>query len=149
MSTLVTVILVVVLVVSVVPVAFIIVGMSQSGARQRARLAQRTPNPMPMPPDVQEQARDLYLTNIQANKVEALRLIRAHTGVGLREAQMIANALAAGLPMPGGRAGQLNDDLATRARALKAAGRTEQAVFLVRGETGMDQSAAEAFIDAL
>lgn len=40
-------------------------------------------------------------------------------------------------------------DLADRARALKAAGRTEQAIHLVRGETGMDEAQAVAFVNSL
>ncbi|MBB2910517.1 hypothetical protein FHS43_001780 [Streptosporangium becharense] len=40
-------------------------------------------------------------------------------------------------------------DLATRVRELKSAGRTEQAVHLVRGETGMGRREAELFVDGL
>ena len=40
-------------------------------------------------------------------------------------------------------------DLATRVRELKAAGRAEQAIHLVRGETGMGQREAELFLDSL
>ena len=39
--------------------------------------------------------------------------------------------------------------LATRVRNLKEMGRTEQAVFLVRGETGMDESEAIRFVSSL
>ncbi|MEV7966908.1 hypothetical protein AB0O34_13125 [Sphaerisporangium sp. NPDC088356] len=40
-------------------------------------------------------------------------------------------------------------DLATRVRELKAAGRQEQAVYLVRGETGMDSREAHLFVDSI
>ncbi|WP_157253535.1 hypothetical protein [Nonomuraea typhae] len=40
-------------------------------------------------------------------------------------------------------------DLAWRVRDMKAAGRTEQAVFLVRGETGMGEDDARRFVNSL
>ena len=41
------------------------------------------------------------------------------------------------------------EDLAARVRRLKADGRRDQAIFLVRGETGMDHDEASAFVDAI
>ncbi|GAA4576399.1 hypothetical protein [Planotetraspora kaengkrachanensis] len=38
-------------------------------------------------------------------------------------------------------------DLATKVRGLKSQGRYEQAVFLVRGETGFSEDAARSFVD--
>ncbi|GAA4583615.1 hypothetical protein GCM10023194_21430 [Planotetraspora phitsanulokensis] len=38
-------------------------------------------------------------------------------------------------------------DLATKVRGLKNQGRYEQAVFLVRGETGFSEDAARSFVD--
>jgi uncharacterized MAPEG superfamily protein len=38
-------------------------------------------------------------------------------------------------------------DLATKVRGLKSQGRYEQAVFLVRGETGFSEDAARTFVD--
>lgn len=101
-------------------------------------LARLTPDLLPpVPAHVQQEARTLWATG---RKVAAIKLVRDHTGLGLKEAKLLTEALGAGLAAP---------DLATRVRGLKAAGRTEQAVFLVRGETGMDQTAAEAFVNAL
>ncbi|MFG6194036.1 hypothetical protein [Nonomuraea sp. JJY05] len=57
--------------------------------------------------------------------------------------------------IPGRKAGRRQTyaaappDLATRVRLLKQAGRIEQAIFLVRGETGMGQDEAIRFINAL
>ncbi|OUC82557.1 hypothetical protein CA984_41195, partial [Streptosporangium minutum] len=48
------------------------------------------------------------------------------------------------LPPPGYGA-----DLATRVRLLKTAGRSAQAVLLVRGETGMSEPDAQRFVDAI
>ncbi|MEU0570464.1 hypothetical protein ABZ297_34445 [Nonomuraea sp. NPDC005983] len=41
------------------------------------------------------------------------------------------------------------NDLAARVRWLKTSGRTEQAIHLVCGETGMDQMAATRFVESL
>ncbi|GAA2776076.1 hypothetical protein [Nonomuraea dietziae] len=51
------------------------------------------------------------------------------------------------LPQPPPRLHQA--DLATRVRELKAAGREQQAVHLVIGETGMTQGEAQTFVQAL
>lgn len=113
-------------------------------------LARLTPDLLPpVPAHVQQEARTLWATG---RKVAAIKLVRDHTGLGLKEAKLLTEALGAGLAAPSaptGTAGLAAPDLATRVRGLKAAGRTEQAVFLVRGETGMDQTAAEAFVNAL
>ncbi|MGP3919210.1 hypothetical protein [Nonomuraea sp. 10N515B] len=42
-----------------------------------------------------------------------------------------------------------SDDLVDQARELKALGQIQEAVFLVRGETGMSQSAAARFVNRL
>jgi hypothetical protein len=104
------------------------------GGGMSPRQAYSRPLP-PLPVDLQERARALCL---EGKTVHAVKLIRDETGLGLKEAKDLADALRAG-PV----------DLASRARELKAAGRTEQAIFLVRGETGMDQRDAEAFVATL
>ena len=116
----------------------------RAGARPAGPLAWRSPGLMPpVSADLQHRVRDLYAEN---KKIEAIKLIREQTGLGLKEAKELGDALASGQPVPPGHAGP---DLASRVRALKASGRAEQAVFLVRGETGMGQSEAERFVDAV
>lgn len=93
--------------------------------------------------DLQNRVRALCVSH---KKIHAIKLIRQETGLGLLEAKIIAEAVEAGRALPGGPA---RPDLAFRVRELKAAGRTEQAIFLVRGETGMGQTEAETFVNAI
>ncbi|MEU4408668.1 ribosomal protein L7/L12 [Streptosporangium sp. NPDC023963] len=106
----------------------------------------------------------------QGRKIQAIKELRQYTGLGLKESKAIVDAVAAGHDMwshplmsgfrparpivpPGagaaGAAAVTGPDLATRVRELKAAGRAEQAVYLVRGETGMGEHEAELFVDTL
>ncbi|WP_283136093.1 ribosomal protein L7/L12 [Rhizohabitans arisaemae] len=81
-------------------------------------------------------------------KIQAIKLIREETGLGLKQAKHVADQMEAGRYVPPRRAVAV-PDLATRVRELTAAGRTEQAIHLIRGETGMGQDEAEHFIQAL
>ncbi|MEU6431850.1 ribosomal protein L7/L12 [Microbispora sp. NPDC046973] len=99
----------------------------------------------PVSADLQHRVRELYADN---KKIEAIKLVREQTGLGLKEAKDLTEALASGRPLPVAPA-HGRPDLASRVRELKAAGRGEQAVFLVRGETGMGQSEAERFVEAI
>lgn len=94
-----------------------------------------------------------FLTRGQ--KIHAIKVVREQTGMGLKDAKdyvdaMVGGGLAPALPeavswgqQPGG--GLLSE----RARTFKAAGDLASAVALVRAETGMSQSEAERFINAL
>ncbi|MFF0248768.1 hypothetical protein ACWDR9_29375 [Streptosporangium sandarakinum] len=137
-----------------VPAAFLI------GVIRRANRGSVTSAPRPRldPAELHRQATIL----ITAGKtIQAVKLVREQTGLGLADAKRYTDDLAAGRPPyraplhPGPAASgpvaapQPAADLATRVRHLKAAGRAEQAVFLVRGETGMDEADAERFVDSL
>ncbi|GII61155.1 hypothetical protein Skr01_12400 [Sphaerisporangium krabiense] len=112
----------------------------------------------PQPGDLQGQ---VYALVAQGKKIPAIKLVREHTGLGLADAKAYVDALAASRPVPPAVARKLapprqaavpappREDLATRVRALKADGRAEQAVYLVRGETGMGRQEAEAFVQQL
>ncbi|GAA3231304.1 hypothetical protein [Nonomuraea helvata] len=50
---------------------------------------------------------------------------------------------------PAAQPGRSQEDLATRVRRLKQEGRTDQAIHLVIGETGMGHSEATQFVNAL
>lgn len=118
----------------------------RAGGRPTADLAWRTPGFLPPLSDhLQERVRELGV----GRKVEAIRLIRQETGLGLKEAKTVADAIFANrfVPTPPERPG--TGDLASRVQQLKAAGRAEQAIYLVRGETGMSQEQAEAFVNLL
>ncbi|MFF3665594.1 ribosomal protein L7/L12 [Microtetraspora malaysiensis] len=139
--------IVVIVLVMAVALTIVIVLAARAGARPSARLAWRTPGLMPpIPRDLQERVRELCA---EGKKIHAIKALRDGTGLSLKEAKDVVDALDAGrsvpTPQPDGQPG----DLASRVRELKAAGRAEQAVFLVRGETGMSQTEAETFVDAL
>ncbi|MEU8171659.1 ribosomal protein L7/L12 [Microbispora hainanensis] len=136
----------VVLAVIVIALVGVAVAAVRAGARPSGPLAWRSPGLLPpVSADLQHRVRDLYAEN---KKIEAIKLIREQTGLGLKEAKDLAETLAAGRPLPVAP-DHAQPDLASRVRELKAAGRGEQAVFLVRGETGMGQAEAERFVDAI
>lgn len=103
-----------------------------------------------------EQVRALTADN---KLIQAVKLVRELTGVGLKEAKdtaeairdgryavppaPLANPAAASAAAPGG------PDLASRARALKAAGQWHVASALVTAETGMAKAEADRFVAAL
>ncbi|MEU9889057.1 ribosomal protein L7/L12 [Sphaerisporangium sp. NPDC051011] len=117
------------------------------------------------PPNLDDLGRQAYALTAQGKKIHAIKLVRQRTGIGLKDAKDYVEAVAEGRPVPpavarllrmparppiaDAPAGPPRGDLATRARGLKADGRTDQAVFLVRGETGMGQEEAEAFVRQL
>jgi hypothetical protein len=109
------------------------------------------PAPRLGPAELHHRVQDL---TAQGRAIEAIKLIRDQTGLGLADAKRYADDVAAGrAPLrPGGmqeiprRGGA---DLADRVRELKTAGRAEQALFLVRGETGMAEADARRFVDAI
>jgi len=101
----------------------------------------------------------------QGQKIQAIKELRQYTGLGLKEAKDVVDAVAMGRDlwshplMARFRAAHpvespssiaiTGPDLATRVRELKAVGRAEQAIHLVRGETGMGEREAELFVEAL
>ncbi|WP_245656582.1 ribosomal protein L7/L12 [Microtetraspora fusca] len=138
--------MVIILVVVVVLVTVIVLA-ARAGARPSTQLAWRTPGLMPpISSDLQERVRELCA---EGKKIHAIKAVREGTGLGLKEAKDIVDALDAGRPVPVVDPSAPRGDLASRVRELKAAGRAEQAVFLVRGETGMTQAEAEIFVNAL
>ncbi|MEV0195249.1 ribosomal protein L7/L12 [Nonomuraea sp. NPDC050691] len=106
------------------------------------------------PQELDARVRHLAATGQQ---IHAIKLLRQHTGMGLKQAKDAVDGLAHGRPIhhpalrpqPARHTSDHSGDLAARVRALKGDGRTEQAVFLVRGETGMDHDEATAFVDAV
>ncbi|MBN6054878.1 ribosomal protein L7/L12, partial [Nonomuraea sp. RK-328] len=121
------------------------------GARGRAPSGITRPA---SPQELDARVRHLAATG---QPIHAIKLLRQHTGMGLKEAKDAVDGLAHGRPIrhpalqphTTTQAARHTTDLAARVRALKADGRTEQAVFLVRGETGMDHDEATAFVDSV
>lgn len=132
-----------------------------AGKRGRAVSGGRVPAMPPTPQGLYETVTGLTR---QRQKIQAIKELRRYTGLGLKEAKAVVDAVAAGHdmwshPLMSGfrpahpvvppNAAVTGPDLATRVRGLKAAGRSEQAIHLVRGETGMGEREAELFVETL
>lgn len=97
-----------------------------------------------------EQARELVA---QGRAIEAIKLVRDRTGLGLREAKEAVDALAAGatasapaLPRPTPGAGAA---LEAEARALLAEDRKLEAIKLVRDRAGLGLREAKEYVERL
>ncbi|GLW06901.1 hypothetical protein Misp01_20310 [Microtetraspora sp. NBRC 13810] len=113
------------------------------------RTGHRPPPVQAVPADLREQLLRLCAQN---RRIEAIKVARARIpGLGLKQAKDLVEALHAGAVLSPATPDAITPapDLAGRARTLKAEGHTEQAIFLVRGETGMSHAEAVAFVDSL
>jgi hypothetical protein len=84
--------------------------------------------------------------------VYAVKVVRDRTGMGLKEAKDVVDAVRKGRYVPPtapATASKPGTSLAVRARALKAGGDWHTATALVMVETGMTESEAGRFIAAL
>lgn len=147
----------------VVAILFAVVLMIVIGIVMAARKGNQMPMPTPMP--TPQGLHELVTGLVRAGRrIEAIKELRRHTGLSLRDAKVTIDGVAMGhdlwshpamtrfkaaQPTALPHTGLAGPDLATRVRELKAAGRAEQAVYLVRGETGMGEREAELFVEAL
>ncbi|WP_155336656.1 hypothetical protein [Acrocarpospora corrugata] len=137
----------VIIVIAIIIIAGVIGLALRAGARPSATLAWRTPGFLPpIPEHLQE--RILELT-AEGRGLDAIRLLRQETGLGLREARTITAAIKAGRYTPTTPERPGDGDLAFRVQELKAAGHTDHAIELVRTETGMTRDQAETFVSLI
>jgi ribosomal protein L7/L12 len=96
------------------------------------------------------QARLLELV-AQGKKIQAIKDLRAATGLGLKEAKDAVDAMAAGHDISGVILPRLDVPATTeeRARELIAQGRKIQAIKLIRAETGLGLKEAKDVADGL
>jgi hypothetical protein len=94
----------------------------------------------PLPPEAVSHLQHLLAGR---QKIQAIKEIRALTGLGLKEAKDLADAIEAGNYHPA------TTPLSDRVRAFESAGDHASALALVRAETGMTTTEAERFIQAL
>lgn len=128
-----------------------------AGAFPAGGAAPYQPGIAPLPPQVLAQVQALLAGGKEIN---AIKLVRQYTRMGLKDAKDYVEAMAAGGPAPAfpgafpgaapwagppGGGGTLSE----RVRALRTGGDPAAAVALVRAETGMGQAEAERFVDAL
>ncbi|MFI6458590.1 hypothetical protein ACIBF6_44475 [Streptosporangium amethystogenes] len=149
----------------IVAILFAVILVVVIGVVMAARKGGQTPMPVPMQTPTPQGLHELVTGLVRAGRrIEAIKELRGHTGLSLRDAKMIIDGVVAGhdlwshpamirfkpaQPTALPHTGAAGPDLATRVRELKAAGRAEQAVHLVRGETGMGEREAELFVEAL
>jgi Ribosomal protein L7/L12 C-terminal domain len=150
------------LLILLVILAVIVVMVRVSGREKKPR---DKPSPgralsTPVPAELQSQIRTLAAAD---QRIQAIKLLREATGLGLLDAKNAVDAIAAGraLPTPDAppraelpradlpRADLPRADLAYRARSLVSAGRGDEAVRLVATETGMSAPEADAFVRSL
>ena len=82
-------------------------------------------------------------------KIEAIKLYRAASGVGLAEAKKAVEALAAGRPVGGAPMEAASNDDIDAIEAAVFAGEKIQAIRLYRDATGEGLKEAKDFIDAV
>ncbi|MEV0274131.1 ribosomal protein L7/L12 [Hamadaea sp. NPDC050747] len=141
------------LLVGVAIVAFLL-GRASKGRRPddlvSDQLAARSPAP---PRSAADSHEDLAALLARGQKIQAIKLYRERTGVGLKEAKNAVEAMAAGRvpfavrPPLAGRPPA--DEVAAQAADLKARGQIIQAIKLVREKTGLGLKEAKDFVDAL
>lgn len=117
----------------------------RTGGTPRAGRAAPRPLTVAIPAELQSRLRALAAAD---QRIQAIKLLREETGLGLLEAKHAVDAIAAGtvLPTPGPAP---RADLAYRARSLVSEGREADAVRLVATETGMSAPEATTFVRAL
>lgn len=97
------------------------------------------------PPELEGHIRDLVASG---QKIYAVKLVREQTGLGLKAALAMVENVAGQRPRQA-LPSYDRPDLASRVRELKALGRTQQAIHLVCGETGMTEDEATTFVNSL
>ncbi|MEV4892365.1 ribosomal protein L7/L12 [Nonomuraea sp. NPDC055795] len=122
----------------------------------------RRGEPKPPPPSLRSAAdteQEVLRLLQQGKTIQAIKIVRERTRLGLKEAKDLVEDVAAGRrrltdhPAFAGMRPSLSrrptGDLAGRVRDLVAEGHRQQAIYLVRGETGMGEEEAELFITSL
>lgn len=102
--------------------------------------------PMPLPEETRARAAVLL---DEGRSADAAQTIHEDTGLGLEQAERhVANMLAAARIRANDNLWP-DDQLADRVSELVAAGRSEQAILLIRGETGMSHADSENLMNEL
>lgn len=85
----------------------------------------------------------------QGKQIQAIRELRQHTGMGLKEAKLYVDALGTTGEPPAPPSEELSLAAMAQVRELLAAGKTIQAVKLVREDTGWGLKQAKDYVDSL
>ncbi|GAA2111236.1 ribosomal protein L7/L12 [Actinomadura alba] len=135
----------------------ILLGLLAMAGQSRRRDVVRMPPQVALPSDVEMSVRDLIA---RRRKIEAIKLVRESTRLGLKDAKDLVDAMEAGHPVGGltggpvptglfGPAGMVPAPTRERAEELVAKGRLIEAIKLVRQETGFGLREAKDYCEAL
>ncbi|MBR8741572.1 ribosomal protein L7/L12 [Nocardiopsis sp. MG754419] len=113
-------------------------------ARFLGRLFGPEPEKRPLDRDTVNEALALLR---DGRKVEAIKVVRMRTGMGLVEAKNLVEDMEAGRPVP--FAPDPGNSLADRVRELLDQDRRPEAVTMVARETGMTDDESARFVDSL
>ncbi|MFI7678609.1 ribosomal protein L7/L12 [Actinophytocola sp. NPDC049390] len=117
------------------------------GLREAKEYVERLPPPTHHEnPDQLVRVRELAA---EGKPIHAIRELRQHTGMGLKDAKQYVDALTATGEPPAPPRAELSLAAMAQVRDLLAAGRTIQAVKLVREDTGWGLKQAKDFVDRL
>jgi ribosomal protein L7/L12 len=107
--------------------------------------------PLRTPGATHELNPEVVLQLATQNKIEAIRLVRERTGMGLKEAKDYVEALSSDrpVPLPPSPATTASSDLDSEVRQLVSQGKLIEAIRLVRERTGMGLKEAKDYVDRL
>jgi ribosomal protein L7/L12 len=107
--------------------------------------------PLRTPGAIHELNPEVVLQLAAQNKIEAIRLVRERTGMGLKEAKDYVEALSSDRPvsLPPSPATTEFSDLDSEVRQLVSQGNLIEAIRLVRERTGMGLKEAKDYVDRL
>jgi ribosomal protein L7/L12 len=134
-----------------------LIGLLAMGGQARRRDVVRMPPQVALPPDVEMSVRDLIARH---RKIEAIKLVRESTRLGLKDAKDLVDAMETGHPVGArtggpvptgllGPAGMVPASTRGRAEELLAKGRLIEAIKLVRQETRFGLKEAKDYCEAL
>jgi len=86
------------------------------------------------------------------NKIEAIKLVREQTGLGLKEAKDLVDAMERGAAvsiLPGTDSPAFHGDVDSEARRLVAAGKVIDAIKLVRAQKNLGLKEAKDYVERL
>ena len=134
----------------------ILLAMRMSARSKKAAPPAGSAPSTPVTAELQSRIRALTVAD---RRIEAIKLLRAETRLGLLNAKNAVDAIAAGNVLPTPSFGSPQSwavspglspaDLADRARFLAGTGREAEAIRLVATETGMSAPEATTFVRAL
>ena len=121
-------------------------GLGLAEAKAYVEQLTETPHAFHETPDHTARVRELAAAG---KKIEAIKVQRQYTGMGLKEAKQYVEALGTSGEPPAAPRAELSLSAMAMVRELVAAGKTIEAVKLVREDTGWGLRQSKEFVDSL